>query len=231
MSLAPLALAGFGARRIHEPAGRGRRYLARRIASAGARLVGVADRALSGSLLLLAGAILAKQVVPPGAKPQSPPSSASVPGGPHRLAGIERLAMSRPALYWPNSSPVRCGVAVACAVGASASAEPSAACAGRCGRRGGGTNIERALTDNFGHADWMAIVEARSLFDGGRASMGGVVIGEAYRVDQDASVHRQFDPRNSTSWGQGGQAPLLIYDLSFGATHGIAFAGSGGFKA
>ena len=90
--------------------------------------------------------------------------------------------------------------------------------------------IERALTDNFGHADWMAIVEARSLFDGGRASMGGVVIGEAYRVDQDASVHRQFDPRNSTSWGQGGQAPLLIYDLSFGATHGIAFAGSGGFK-
>ena len=55
-------------------------------------------------------------------------------------------------------------------------------------------------------------------------------IGEAYRVDQDASAHRPFDPRDSATWGQGGQAPLLIYDLSFGATHGIAFAGSGGFK-
>ena len=69
-----------------------------------------------------------------------------------------------------------------------------------------------------------------ALFDGDRTQTGGVVIGEAYRVDQDASAHRPFDPRDSATWGQGGQAPLLIYDLSFGATHGIAFAGSGGFK-
>ena len=90
--------------------------------------------------------------------------------------------------------------------------------------------VERAETDNFGHADWMEMTEARRLFAGDRAPLGGVVIGEAYRVDRDAAAKLAFDPRDPATWGEGGRAPLLTYDLSFGATHGIAFAGSGAFK-
>lgn len=91
-------------------------------------------------------------------------------------------------------------------------------------------SLERAATDNFGHADWMDMAEAKTLFDPAGAPHGGVVIGEAYRVDQDAIGRLPFDPRSPKTWGQGGRAPLLVDSLSFGATHGIAFAGSGGFK-
>ena len=188
---------------------------------------------LSGSLLLLAGAILAKRADAAGrlaviAALLGLAAAVGLTAWPE----FERLVMSRPALPWPKLlAAVDVRVAVACAVGFFSIA------GGVRFLRGAGADapapartVERASTDNFGHADWMAIVEARSLFDGGRAQAGGVVIGEAYRVDQDAIAHRPFDPRDSATWGQGGQAPLLIYDLSFGATHGIAFAGSGGFK-
>jgi hypothetical protein len=33
-----------------------------------------------------------------------------------------------------------------------------------------------------------------------------------------------------TGWGAGGKSPLLCFDGSFGSSHGIVFAGSGGFK-
>ena len=42
---------------------------------------------------------------------------------------------------------------------------------------------------------------------------GGVVIGEAYRVDQDAVAGSTFDPRNPVTWGLGGKAPLPRDDL------------------
>jgi len=96
--------------------------------------------------------------------------------------------------------------------------------------------VERASSDIFGHADWMDISEAQQLF-GGRAKAtsnprGGVVIGEAYRVDQDAPARRgkKFDPRDRKTWGKGGTAPLLTFDLSWGGTHGLVFAGSGAYK-
>ncbi|RUW61190.1 type IV secretory system conjugative DNA transfer family protein, partial [Mesorhizobium sp. M4B.F.Ca.ET.049.02.1.2] len=98
--------------------------------------------------------------------------------------------------------------------------------------------VERASSDTFGHADWMDIAEAQNLFGaGGRSqaapnNLGGVVIGEAYRVDQDAPARRgqQFDPGDRKSWGKGGKAPLLTFDLSWGGTHGLVFAGSGSYK-
>ena len=72
--------------------------------------------------------------------------------------------------------------------------------------------VERAASDIFGHADWMDIREAQNLFGGANRSadarnLGGVVIGEAYRVDQDAPARRgkKFDPRRSCNMGQGRQ--------------------------
>ena len=92
--------------------------------------------------------------------------------------------------------------------------------------------IERARTDTFGHADWMPMKEAIALFNASSDpnSLGGVVIGEAYRVDEDAGARIAFDPRNRTTWGKGGKTPLLVFDLDWGGTHGLVFAGSGSYK-
>ncbi len=48
-----------------------------------------------------------------------------------------------------------------------------------------GPRLVRGRSDNFGHADWLAIRDARRLFPGPDATHGGIVVGEAYRVDQD----------------------------------------------
>lgn len=99
--------------------------------------------------------------------------------------------------------------------------------------------VERAPSDSFGHADWMDMKEAQNLFSDRsnpkgqkEQKFGGIVIGEAYRVDQDAPARRgqKFDPRDRKTWGKGGKAPLLTFDLSWGGTHGLVFAGSGAYK-
>lgn len=77
-----------------------------------------------------------------------------------------------------------------------------------------------------GNAEWMALKDARRLFP----ATGGIVVGEAYRVDKDAVADRGFRADDRLSWGIGGKAPLLCFDASFGSTHGLVFAGSGGFK-
>lgn len=82
---------------------------------------------------------------------------------------------------------------------------------------------KRAL---HGEADWMKLTEAERLF----ADTGGIVVGERYRVDRDGAAARGFRADDKESWGDGGKAPLLCFDGSFGSSHGIVFAGSGGFK-
>lgn len=77
-----------------------------------------------------------------------------------------------------------------------------------------------------GEAGWMAINEAKRLFP--RA--GGIVVGEAYRVHKDVVADRGFRADDVETWGAGGRSPLLCFDASFGSTHGLVFAGSGGFK-
>ncbi len=49
----------------------------------------------------------------------------------------------------------------------------------------------RAFSDAHGNAEWMTLADARKLFPGPHPAYGGVVVGEAYRVDQDkvAGVH------------------------------------------
>lgn len=89
----------------------------------------------------------------------------------------------------------------------------------------------RGGSDNFGHADWMSMSEARKLFPGGAQEYGGVVIGEAYRVDQDKVAGKAFNPADTSSWGRGGKMPLLIDPCKAGPTHSLVFAGAGSFKS
>ncbi|WP_026622781.1 type IV secretion system protein VirD4 (plasmid) [Ensifer sp. WSM1721] len=77
-----------------------------------------------------------------------------------------------------------------------------------------------------GENDWMAMKDAAKLF----AEDGGIVIGERYRVDRDSVAATSFRADQPASWGAGGRSPLLTFDASFGSTHGVVFAGSGGFK-
>jgi type IV secretion system protein VirD4 len=87
-----------------------------------------------------------------------------------------------------------------------------------------------AVTDNHGHAEWMSMARARERFAGVNPEFGGIVVGEAYRVDQDKAASARFDPENARSWGQGGKSPLLIDACREGPTHSLVVIGSGGFK-
>ncbi|WP_313608618.1 Ti-type conjugative transfer system protein TraG [Rhizobium sp.] len=82
---------------------------------------------------------------------------------------------------------------------------------------------KRAL---HGEADWMTLAEAEKLFP----TTGGIVVGERYRVDRDSVAGISFRADTTGTWGAGGKSPLLCFDGSFGSSHGIVFAGSGGFK-
>ena len=93
-----------------------------------------------------------------------------------------------------------------------------------------GARLMRGRSDNFGHADWLAIHDARRLFPGPDETYGGIVVGEAYRVDQDRVARRAFNPAVKATWGQGGTTPLLIDPCHTGSTHALVFAGPGGFK-
>jgi type IV secretion system protein VirD4 len=77
-----------------------------------------------------------------------------------------------------------------------------------------------------GDADWMSLQQAARLFP----AEGGIVIGEQARVDRQGLSAVPFRPDRRDTWGNGGKAQLLCFDGSFGSSHGVAFAGSGGFK-
>lgn len=86
--------------------------------------------------------------------------------------------------------------------------------------------IKRAKKGIFGDASWMHLRDAAKIFP----ANGQIVVGERYRVDQDNVCNIPFAPGNKTTWGKGGTAPLLTFNLDFGSTHMIFFAGSGGYK-
>ena len=52
--------------------------------------------------------------------------------------------------------------------------------------------------------------DAMALFAGPHPLYGGVVVGEAYRVDHDKVADVRFDPDRRSTWGRGGTAPMLI---------------------
>ncbi|MGE8131714.1 type IV secretory system conjugative DNA transfer family protein [Methylobacterium sp. NPDC080182] len=90
--------------------------------------------------------------------------------------------------------------------------------------------VKRTASDLHGHADWLAMDRARKRFPGPDPVHGGLVVGEAYRVDRDPGATQPFDPEDPGTWGQGGTMPLLIDPCRFGPTHALVFAGSGAFK-
>ena len=96
---------------------------------------------------------------------------------------------------------------------------------------GGAQEPIRGATDNHGHADWLSIAKAQEIFAGPSAEFGGIVVGEAYRVDQDNVAAVTFDPRNKSTWGRGGKAPMLVDACQSGPTHSLVFAGAGSFKS
>lgn len=79
-----------------------------------------------------------------------------------------------------------------------------------------------------GAADFLDMKRARSLL----SADGGIVLGEAYRVDHDRVAGVAFDPRKKGTWGKGGSQPILAHDgvSGTGSGHFIQFAGSGGLK-
>lgn len=77
-----------------------------------------------------------------------------------------------------------------------------------------------------GAADWMPMPEAARVFP----DTGGIVIGERYRVDRDSVSAISFRADAKDTWGAGGKSQLLCFNGSFGSSHGVVFAGSGGFK-
>lgn len=77
-----------------------------------------------------------------------------------------------------------------------------------------------------GNAEWMSMQRAAKLFP----AAGGIPVGESYRVDRDTVAALSFSPSDKDTWGRGGKGPLLCFDAGFGSTHGLVFAGSGGFK-
>lgn len=91
-------------------------------------------------------------------------------------------------------------------------------------------SVERAVTNNHGRARWMTMEEAKDIWPGPHRDHGGIVIGEAYRVDEDIKDVR-FKPHDKSTWGKGGKAPLLIDPCTEGPGHCIMIAGSGFFKS
>ena len=61
--------------------------------------------------------------------------------------------------------------------------------------------------------------------------VGGVVVGEADRVDLGPNAGVDFNPDNRVTWGNGGRAPLLIDPCQRGSTHSMVIGGGGTYKS
>jgi type IV secretion system protein VirD4 len=96
---------------------------------------------------------------------------------------------------------------------------------------GGSVQTPDAVTDTHGHARWMSMGRALETFPGPDPLYGGLVVGEAYRVDQDRVSRLPFNPAIPKTWGQGGKAKLLIDPCHVGQTHSLVIAGGGSFKS
>jgi len=101
----------------------------------------------------------------------------------------------------------------------------------RRGILGGAASAPEAITDNYGRARWMSMDRAVQTFPGPDPVYGGIVVGEAYRVDLDSVAKMQFSPRSPKTWGKGGKARLLIDPCHTGPTHSLIIAGAGSFKS
>lgn len=98
--------------------------------------------------------------------------------------------------------------------------------------RGPVRNAIRGESDNHGHADYMQVAEMQTVFPSTPdRDLGGVVVGEADRVDLGPAARLSFDPDNRMTWGNGGKAPLLIDPCKRGSTHSMVIGGGGTYKS
>lgn len=100
-------------------------------------------------------------------------------------------------------------------------------------RKGFGIDrIRRGSTNNHGSAAFMDMAEAAKLFPAAPdPELGGVVVGEAERVDLGPAARVRFVPADPRTWGNGGKAPLLIDPCRSGTTHSLVIAGGGAYKS
>ncbi len=92
--------------------------------------------------------------------------------------------------------------------------------------------IVRGTSDNHGHADWMPLAKMQEMFPPvPDEDVGGVVVGEADRVDLGPAAGVDFNPDNRATWGNGGRAPLLIDPCKRGSTHSMVIGGGGTYKS
>lgn len=94
--------------------------------------------------------------------------------------------------------------------------------------------ITRSASHTHGAADWMPMAEVRRLFPSEPDPViGGVVLGEAVRMDQTSVARVRFDPRpeGAKTWGPGGTAPLMFDHCREGNTHGLVMVAAGLFKS
>lgn len=104
--------------------------------------------------------------------------------------------------------------------------------AGVSRRATGIDRIRRGTSLNHGDARFMEVVEAQRLFPSyPDPEIGGVVVGEAERVDLGPVARVRFEPGDVSTWGNGGRVPLLIDHCRRGTTHSLVIAGGGGFKS
>ncbi len=92
--------------------------------------------------------------------------------------------------------------------------------------------IARGTSDNHGHADWMPLAKMQEMFPSmPDDDVGGVVVGEADRVDLGPVAGVDFNPDNHATWGNGGQAPMMIDPCKRGSTHSFVVGGGGTYKS
>jgi type IV secretion system protein VirD4 len=95
---------------------------------------------------------------------------------------------------------------------------------------GGLKEIEAGVTDNHGHAHWPTIRQMLKRFSGPSPDHGGIVIGEARRIDLEPVKNIQFKSNDPSTWGLGGKADLLIDNCESDSPHSMMFVGTGGNK-
>ena len=92
--------------------------------------------------------------------------------------------------------------------------------------------LVRGTSDNHGRADYMSPAEMQALFPPtSDPDVGGVVVGEADRVDLGPAARVPFNPDSRATWGNGGKAPLLIDSCKRGSTHSMVIGGGGTYKS
>ncbi|MBB4000490.1 type IV secretory system conjugative DNA transfer family protein [Aureimonas pseudogalii] len=88
-----------------------------------------------------------------------------------------------------------------------------------------GPLVKRSSSGTHGQADWLGMDQASDLL-----GSGDIILGEAYSVDGTKLGATRFDPSDRSTWGEGGQHPLLRTDGLLDSGHVLACIGSGGGK-